>query len=320
MSGKGESKLSVLAAIAANIAIGVIKFIAAAISGSAAMLSEGIHSIVDSGNGLLILYGMKRASKAPDREHPLGHGKELYFWCLVVAVSIFAVGGGVSLMKGIDAWMHPAEAEGGVILTYLILVISAIIEGISMMVALKQFNLARGDKKPLRFIRECKDPSYYTVVFEDSAAEAGLLFALIGFTLSLLTGNPRFDATASILIGLLLMAVATVLLIESKALLIGEGMTREELARINALVEQDPDVDDCGDIVTLYMGPETMLLTIDAAFKPGITAQQMLAAIARIEASITAEFPQAKRIFIEAESLLRSEEQHRALVRMMQED
>lgn len=316
---KGQEKdahggtASVLAAIAANIGIGIVKFIAAAISGSAAMVSEGIHSIVDSGNGFLVLLGLRRAKKAPTIEHPFGFGKELYFWTLVVAVSIFALGGGASIMQGIESIrgvLSGAEAaEGSAVMAFVVLIVSIVIEGLSMRVALKTFNEARGDKGPIEFIKDCKDPSLYTVLLEDGAAELGLVIALIGLGLSRLTGNPIFDGAASLLIGLLLMAVAVVLLRECKGLLVGEGMTREELDEVRALIESEPEVAKAGRILTMYFGPESMLMTVDATFKPSCSADQIMVAVDRIEQDIARAWPQTTRVFIEAESLANVERQ-----------
>ncbi|MBO7701812.1 MAG: cation diffusion facilitator family transporter, partial [Eggerthellaceae bacterium] len=222
----GESPKAVIAAVLANIAIGIVKFIAAFISGSSAMISEGIHSIVDSGNGLLILFGMKRAERKPDLAHPFGYSMELYFWTLVVAVMIFALGGGLSIYEGIERLIEitPDTKLGDPTLNYIVIAISAIIEGLSLRVALREFNAARGKVKPLRFIRDAKDPSLFTVVLEDSAALTGLLFAFLGTLLGHITGNPVFDGIASVLIGLLLAFVAVILLRETKGLLIGEGL------------------------------------------------------------------------------------------------
>lgn len=320
-SGHG-STASVFAAIAANILVGIVKFIAAGISGSAAMISEGIHSIVDSGNGMLVLWGLRSSKKKPTIEHPFGFGKELYFWTLVVSVSVFALGGGVSLMKGIQAVRDAAAGTvelGDPTMSYIVLIAAMIIEGTSLAVAVKQFNAARGEKSPMQFIKDCKDPSLYTVLLEDSAAELGLVFALLGLFLGHLTGNPYLDGIASILIGLLLMCVAVVMLRESKGLLVGEGMTRAELVEARGIVEAEDAVAEAGRVLTMYFGPESMLMTVDAKFKPGLSGDEVLAAVDRIEAALSARFPQTTRIFIEAEDLAHVERQ-RKLQREMPEE
>jgi cation diffusion facilitator family transporter len=313
---------SVLAAIAANIAVGVVKFIAAAISGSSAMLSEGIHSIVDSGNGILVLHGLRRAKKPATIEHPFGFGKELYFWTLVVAVSIFALGGGISLMEGINA-VESALAghveHGNMVMSYIVLLAAMAIEGMSLRVAVKQFNAARGDKGVMRYIRDCKDPSLYSVLLEDTAAECGLVFALIGLTLTTVTGNAVFDGAASIVIGILLMCVSFIMLGESKGLLVGEGMTRDELLVIQTLVEADPAVREAGGVLTMYFGPDMMLITLDVTFEDNIGTDEALEAIDRIEAAITAKYPHAKRIYIEPMNIAGVERQ-RAIAQAMPEE
>ena len=302
---KGESPKAVIAAVLANIAIGIVKFIAAAISGSSAMLSEGIHSMVDSGNGLLILFGMKRSERKPDLLHPFGYSQELYFWTLVVAVMIFAFGGGVSVYEGIHRIMEitPETKLGDPTMNYIIIGISAIIEGVSLSVALREFNAARGNVKPMRFIRDAKDPSLFTVVLEDSAAEAGLLLAFLGTFLGHVTGNPYFDGVASVLIGVLLACVAIILLRETKGLLIGEGLSGDELHEVQALVNATPNVVECGRILTLYLGPHDLLMAIDVTFDESCDRNSIDASIDGIERAIVAAFPQTTRIFIEPENL-----------------
>lgn len=297
---------SVVAAIIANIAVGIVKFIAAAISGSSAMLSEGIHSIVDSGNGILVLYGLRRSRRKPTLEHPFGFGKELYFWTLVVAVSIFALGGGVSLMEGIAAIresLSGGAGHGSLLMSFIVLVAAMVIEGVSLRVAVKEFNAARGSTPVLRFIRDCKDPSLYTVLLEDTAAELGLACAFMGLVLTAITGNPIFDGIAAVVIGVLLMAVSVVLLTESKGLLVGEGMTKSELEEARRIVEGDPAVTSCGGILTMYFGPQSMLVTVDVNFDVRASVAQCLQATDRIEDALRARFPQAQRIYIEPEEL-----------------
>lgn len=299
-----ESFGAIIAAILANIAIGIIKFIAAAISGSSAMVSEGIHSIVDSGNGLLLLFGMNRASRKPDLEHPFGYSHELYFWTLVVAVMIFALGGGFSIYEGIHNLTHLRGVEmGNPLMSYIVIGASVVIEGFSLSVALRNFNKARGNTPPLRFIREAKDPSLFTVVLEDSAAELGLLVAFCGVFFGHLFNNPAIDAAASVVIGLILCIVATILLRETKGLLVGEGMHADELREIERIVEADPQIIECGRILTLYLGPDDLLVTLDATFAEGSTRDDIDAAIDRVERGIVSAFPQARRIFIESENL-----------------
>lgn len=302
---KGESKVAVTAAILANIAIGVVKFIASFISGSAAMFSEGVHSIVDSGNGLLVLLGIHRAKKPANFAHPFGYGKELYFWTLVVSILIFALGGGVSMWEGIRSVCEvgPETRLDDPAMAYIVLVISMIIEGVSLSIAVKQFNAARGSKRPLQFIKEAKDPSLYTVVLEDTAAELGLVIAFFGLFLGHLFHNPYIDGIAAICIGVLLAGVAIVLLHETKGLLIGEGLNIDELEEVKQLVESDDAIVRCGRILSMYMGPDKLVLTIDANFDSTKTVDEVLASVDHIEALIKERFPQTKSVFIEAESL-----------------
>lgn len=299
-------KIAVLAAIFGNVAVGVVKFIAAAISGSVAMFSEGIHSMVDSCNGILVLFGMKRSKKEPDYLHPFGYGKELYFWTMIVALLIFLLGGVVSLYQGVTS-LHEvaagAKVMGDTTLNFIVLIAAVGIEGVTWWIAVKEFNKARGKVPPLRFIHDTKDPSLYTVVLEDSAAELGLLAALVANIVYVTTGNLYADGIASIFIGLLLCFVAIVLLRETKGLLVGEGMKHQSLDEIRDIVEADPRVVSCGRILSMYMGPESLLITIDATFRGDIAARDVLRAVDDIEGRLKERWPQTARVFIEAESL-----------------
>lgn len=314
----GESTVAVIAAIAANIAIGVVKFIASFISGSPAMFSEGVHSIVDSGNGLLVLLGIHRAKKPANFTHPFGYGKELYFWMLLVSIMIFALGGGVSMWEGVRAVAEvgPETVLENPTMAYIVLVISMVIEGFSLSVALKQFNAARGKKSPVQFIREAKDPSLYTVVLEDSAAEIGLVIAFLGLFLGHLFNNPYLDGIAAICIGVLLAVVAIILLHQTKGLLVGKGLDRNQLEDVKQMVEADDAIVRCGRILSMYMGPENLVITIDANFDSSKTADEVLAAIDRIETNIKERFPQTDSVFIEAESLKTVTAQHDAFKAM----
>jgi len=309
---EGESTTAVIAAIAANVLVGIVKFIAAAISGSSAMFSEGVHSIVDSGNDILILLGIRRARRPADAQHPFGYGKELYFWTLVVAILIFALGGGVSIWEGIHTVesVGPDTVLGDPTVSYIVLAAAALIEGGSLSVAVRQFNRARGGVSPFAFIRDAKDPALYTVVLEDSAAEAGLLIAFSGIFLGHALGNPYLDGVAALLIGALLCLVAVVLLKETKGLLIGEGMKHDELEEIQSIVESGDGVSTCGRILTMYMGPRNLMVAVDAGFDPSCTANQVLSAVDKIEERIAARFPQTSCVFIEAESLRQVRRQH----------
>jgi cation diffusion facilitator family transporter len=302
MSGKGESKIAVVAAIVGNLIIAIIKFIAGAFTGSSAMISEGIHSLVDTGNGVLILMGMRRSTAPADAEHPFGHGKELYFWTLIVAISIFGIGGGMSVYEGITHLLHPVHVENPWP-NYIVLAIAALVEGTSFIIAMRQMNAARGRVGVARFIRTSKDPALFTVVFEDSAAILGLVVAFLGIWLGQLTGSPLFDGAASVLIGVILMGVAFLLARESKGLLIGEGVEPAVLADMRQIVAAEAAVDGIGDVRTMYMGPEDLLVNLDVAFRAGLPAEEIHEAVGRIEAALKSAYPEIGRIYIEVDSL-----------------
>jgi len=298
----GESRKAVFAAIAGNFAIAVVKFVAAAFTGSSAMLSEGIHSLVDMGNGGLLFFGMHAAEQPADDTHPFGHGRELYFWSLIVAISIFGIGGGMSIYEGIIHILHPS-AVGDPTLAYVVLALSAAIEGASFFVAFREFRKSKGAASTFHAIRHGKDPSLFTVVFEDAAALIGLSVAFLGILLGHVLGDPYLDAVASVLIGLLLAGVALWLAYESKDLLIGEGAEEPLVADITSIVEADPDVELVGPILSTYNGPADLLLNMEVEFRQGISAEEIRRAIDRIEPAITSRYPEVTRIFIEVGSL-----------------
>lgn len=305
MATDGGSKTTVVAAIIGNFIIAVIKFVAAGITGSSAMISEGIHSLVDTGNGGLLLLGMDRAKRPADDQHPFGHGKALYFWTLVVSVSIFGIGGGMSLYEGISHIRHvaPSVTMSDPTTNYIVLGIALLVEGWSFSVALREFLKVKGSKGAWEYIRGSKDPSTFTVLFEDSAAMAGLVFAFLGVFFGHLLGNPYLDGVASIAIGAILMGVAFVLAFESKGLLLGEGVDSEALADIRRRVMADPAVEDVGDILTMYIGPHALLVNLGVQFRSGSTMEEIHNAIGRIEADLMGAYPACTRIYIEAESL-----------------
>ncbi|MBN2405948.1 MAG: cation transporter [Coriobacteriia bacterium] len=301
----GESKTAVLAAVVGNLIIAIIKFVAAGITGSSAMISEGIHSLVDTGNGGLLLFGMKRSTRPADTEHPFGHGKALYFWSLVVAVSIFGIGGGMSLYEGVSHIRHvaPGAVLSDPTANYIVLAIALAVEGFSFSIAMKQFMRAKGSLGAWEFIRQSKDPSLYTVVLEDSAAMTGLVFAFLGVFFGHLLNNPYLDGIASIAIGLLLMGVAFILAAETKGLLLGEGMTAAGIESLRNIVEADEGVERAGEILTMYMGPHALLVNLEVVFKDTLSAEEIHDAIHRVETGITAKHPDVSRVYIEVQSL-----------------
>ena len=306
VSTRKRGKIAVVAGMIGNIAVCIVKFVAAFISGSSAMLSEAIHSVVDSCDGVFMLLGLHRANRKPDYLHPFGYGKELYFWTMVVALLVFFMGGGMSLVKGVQSiqeTMAGIHLLGDTTLNFIVIVAGMVIEGITLGIGIKQFNAARGDVGPVKFIRDAKDPSLYTVVVEDSAAELGLCFALVSTIVCDVTGNLYFDGVASILIGILLCFVAIILLRETKGLLVGEGMKHQSLDELRDIVEADDRVISCGRILTMYMGPEDLLIAIDATFKTELSAHEVLLTVDDLERRLHARWPQAHSVFIEAESM-----------------
>ncbi len=297
-----ESKTVVYAAIAGNLAIAVAKFVAAGLTGSSAMLAEGIHSLVDTGNGGLLLLGIRRSERPADATHPFGHGKELYFWTLVVAFLIFGVGGGVSAYEGVRHLLHPRPLEDPT-WSYVVLGVAGLFEGIVLAIAVRAFRAAKGSTSTWQEIRTTKDPTTFVVLFEDAAALLGLAVAFLGIYLGHRFDEPRLDGAASIVIGLLLMAVAGFLARESKGLLIGEGANAGMLRSIRALAEADPAVSSAISPLTMYFGPDTVLLAIEVRFAAGLSAAELAAAADRLDRRVREGYPSIKHVFIEVHSV-----------------
>lgn len=299
-----SGKRSIYAAIAGNFLIAVTKFVAAGITGSSAMISEGVHSLVDTGNGGLLLLGLRRSRRPPDRTHPYGYGKEVYFWTLVVAMLIFAAGGGVSLYEGIQHLRHPSEM-GDPTLNYVVLGLAVLFEGFAWTVALREFGHLKGDVGWWEAIRKEKDPTAFAVLLEDSAALAGLVIAGIGIWLGHALGEPRFDGAASVLIGLVLAGVASVLAWEARGLLVGESADPATVERIRRIAREDDAVDDVVRALTMHVGPNQVILNLDLHFRPDLDADRVARAVDRIERAVREEFPKIGYIFVEAEALAR---------------
>ncbi len=297
-----ESKAAIYAAIAANVAIAVSKGVAAAFTGSSAMFAESIHSLVDTGNGGMLLLGLKRSKQPPDELHPFGYGKELYFWSLVVAFSVFAAGGGVSVYEGILHMFNPPELEDPT-WAYAVLGAAAIFEGAAFVVAYRKFRKAHPDRGLWAAIRASKDPSSFATMFEDSAALAGLLAAFLGIFLGHLFQNVYLDGAASVAIGLILISVSVLLARECKDLLIGEGADRGKLRLIRNVVESDSDVMQLQNPMTMHLGPDVALLTMNVTFRPALDAPAIEQAVDRLETAIRRRLPEVKHIFIESDSL-----------------
>ncbi len=274
------------------------------ITGSSAMLSEGIHSLVDCGNQGLLLYGMKRAAKPADEEFPFGHGKEVYFWSFVVAILIFAVGAGVSLYEGFERLRHPGEITN-VMVNYIVLGLAIVFEGVCWVLALREFTRAKGKWGFVEAVKKSKDPSIFVVVFEDSAAMLGLVVALAGVMAGHLFGITWADGLASVLIGVILAGTAIWLAFETKSLLIGEAADPELVQGIRTLVATSPEVTMVNEVLTMHMGPDFVLANLSVDFRDNLTAHELENAVAGMDQRIRKDFPWVKRVFIEAESWVR---------------
>lgn len=300
MASNATTKV-IIAALIGNGLIAITKFVAAAMTGSSAMLSEGIHSVVDTGNQVLLLYGLRQARKPPDERFPFGHGKEIYFWSFVVAILIFAVGAGVSLYEGVLHVLHPKEIQNPMI-NYVVLGLAMVFEGGAWYFAFKEFNVARGQRGYIEAVRRGKDPSIFVVLFEDSAAMLGLIVAFLGILLGQLTGILYFDGVASIVIGLILGSTALWLALETKGLLIGESASREVVDGIRERANQAPEIEFVNEVLTVHMGPEFVLVNISVDFMDAASANEVETAVARLDADIKKAYPDVKRVFIESES------------------
>lgn len=296
-----RSKAVVWAALTGNLAIALAKVVAAWLTGSSAMWSEAVHSVVDTGNQWLMLLGMRRAARPPSETHPFGHGLELYFWAFVVAIMIFGLGAGVSVYQGIEKIINPHPMRA-VWVSYLVLGVSVIFEGSVWVFALRAFRRQHRNQGWVRAIRSSKDPTVFTVLFEDTAALSGLLVALLGITASVLSGNPLYDGMASVVIGLILAATAALLANECRGLLTGEAVAPPVRNSIHALLSEQPEVQTVHRMLTMHFAPHDVLLNVSIAFHGQLTVAQVEAAIARMEYTIRKRHPEMRRIFIEPRS------------------
>jgi cation diffusion facilitator family transporter len=294
-----SSKIPVLAAIAGNCALATTKFIVAGFSGSSAMLAEAIHSVLDTLNGLLLLYGLKRSRRRPDELFPFGYGREVYFWSLIVAVLLFGAGGGMALYEGIAQLLHPRPLQDA-FWAYLVLGIAAICEAVPLAVAWRALNQRRRTGSVLKSLHDSKDPSVFVVFFEDSAALLGLLTAFLGIYLGHRFGSPYYDGAASVVIGIILCAVALVLVYESRGLLIGESADPAVTQTVRSIAAHDPAVAAVRTPLTMHLGPDETLLNLEVEFRTSTPAEEHMQAVMRIEDAIRSAHPAVKRIFIEA--------------------
>lgn len=295
-----KANIVLYGALFANLGIAIAKFFAAAISGSSSMLTEGVHSLVDSGNQLLLLYGQARARRPADAFHPFGYGRELYFWAFVVAILIFAIGAGVSLYEG---WRHIADPEPlrDPTINYIVLGIAALLEGTSWAIAVREFNGGRGGLGWWTAVKRSKDPAGFIVLFEDSAALLGLAIAAIGIWASHWTGDPRLDGYASMAIGGILAAVAVLLAREAKGLLIGESADADLVGAIWDLLERRPQITAVNHVRTIHTAPEAVFVAVSADFDDDLLMGEAESLIEIMEAELKAADSRITSIYIRPE-------------------
>jgi cation diffusion facilitator family transporter len=301
MSAAPHNNRTLVIAFVANLGIAVSKFVAAAITGSSAMLTEGVHSVVDSTNQLLLLWGRKAARRPADEFHPFGYGREIYFWSFVVAVLVFALGAGVSIYEGI---IHISDPEPAVspFIAYGVLLVAFALEGWSTLSAFKDFKLAKGPLGWVQAVQRSKDPPGFIVLLENGAAMAGIVVAAVGLALSQATHDPRFDGAASVVIGIILGVTAFILAYESKALLIGEAADPELVRELQQLVEQRPGVTSIGEILTVHSAPDEITAMLSVDFDDSISARDVERLVCAIEKETAIKFPMVKRLYIRPRS------------------
>ena len=300
----GSSRKVIFAALAGNSLIAVIKFVEAFSTGSSAMFSESIHSLVDTGNQILLLFAMKRAQKPADKTYPFGYGKEIYFWSFVVAILIFAVGAGVSIYEGINHINSPQPVENPLV-NYIVLGVALVFEGLAWAFALREFSRAKGKWGYIEAVRKGKDPTLFMVLFEDSAAILGLLVAFLGILLGQVTGDPHYDGYASVIIGLILGGTAIWLACETKGLLIGESANNKTVREIRNIAGSQASVEHVNEVLTLHLGPEFLLVNLSVDFNNDCSADEVEKAIAAMDTAMKQAHPVIKKVFVEAESRCR---------------
>lgn len=301
MAAHQGSKKVIYAALAGNLAIALTKFAAAAYTGSSAMISEGVHSLVDTGNEGLLLYGLHRSSRPADLSHPLGHGRELYFWTFIVALLVFALGAGVSIYEGIRHIIAPEPVENPLV-NYVVLGLAVLFEGYSWGVALKEFRAQKGSAGYVEAVQRSKDPTTFTVLLEDSAALAGLVIAFLGIFLGHTFEIPELDGVASVGIGLVLAATAIFLARETKGLLIGEAASPAVQAGILRIAAADPAVQNANGVLTVHLGPDQIIAHISAEFEDHTTAPQIEACVLRLERAVQEAYPQVTTLFVKPQT------------------
>lgn len=301
------SKKVIYAALIGNSLIAASKFTAAFFTGSSAMLSEGVHSLVDTGNQILMLHGLRRARKAADANHPFGYGMELYFWAFVVAILIFALGAGISLYEGIKHIQHP-EPITDPTWNYVVLGLAILFEGWAWTVAWIEFKRGIGKNGLWQSVRLSKDPTIFTILFEDTAAVLGLIVALVGIFFAQYLGIPELDGIASVVIAMILAGVAVLLAIECKGLLIGESADPLVQSGIEAIIGREARIEAVNELLTMHLGPHDILVNLSLDFNDTLTSAEVEDTITDLERRIKAEYPDIRRVFIEAQSFRSHEE------------
>ena len=297
MSTEG-SKRAIIAALLANTGIAITKFIAAAISGSAAMFAEGIHSLADTGNQILLLLGGRRAKRSATATHPFGYGRSRYIYAFMVSIVLFSVGGLFSMLEGIEKLQHPHELNQAWI-PLTVLSIAILLESLSLRTALVEAKKVRGDTSLVKYIRHAKSPELPVILLEDMAALAGLIFAFAGVGLTVLTGNPIWDAIGTVAIASLLIAVAVILGIETSSLLVGEGANADDTIKIRQALEKTSGIDSVIHMKTLYLGPEELMVGAKIAVAAGVSSGEIAKTIDAAEAEIRNQVPAARVIYLE---------------------
>jgi len=297
LSAATHDNRTLLIAFGANLGIAASKFVAAAITGSSAMLTEGVHSVVDSTNQLLLMWGRRQSRKPADKFHPLGYGRELYFWSFVVAVMVFALGAGVSIYEGIIHVMEPEPAVSPLV-AYAVLLVAFLLEGWSTLEAFREFKMAKGELGWIAAIKRSKDPPSFIVLLENGAAMAGIIAAALGVFLSQLTHNPFFDGAASVVIGLILGVTALVLARESKGLLIGEAANPELVRGLRELARVKPGIVGVGHVLTVHSAPDQITAMINVDFRDDMLAGEVERIVREIETDAHQRWPDVRRLFV----------------------
>jgi cation diffusion facilitator family transporter len=296
-----SSRKVIYAALVGNALIAVTKFVAAFLTRSSAMFSEGIHSVVDTGNQILLLFGLRQASRPADERFPFGHGKEIYFWSFVVAILIFAVGAGISIYEGVKHLAHPQPVESPYV-NYIVLGFAMLFEGGAWFFAWKEFRKVKGGFGYIQAVQRGKDPSMFVVLFEDTAAMLGLIVAFLGVFLGQVTGSPYFDGGASVVIGIILGATAIWLAHETHGLLIGERANPEVAEKIREIVARQDSITHVNELATMHMGPDYILVNLSVDFSSDSSADDVERVVSQLDRELKESLPRVKRVFIEAEA------------------